>query len=151
MAPPTHPSGVNFLEDSPQSDYIDSSTYYGLDRFPRNRTYSNVKTFFFCTRGSFLNFLFQAHLYGYNPKRRQFEQDDIPRTRRLSHDEKSSTAPRRFLIDVDETIRLVLEQEDTDGDFQVSITDSGPKVMSLGTATSNGFKTFDIRASRIYC
>lgn len=43
MAPPIHPSGVNFLEDSPQSDYIDSSTYYGLDRHPRNRTYSNVK------------------------------------------------------------------------------------------------------------
>lgn len=129
MAPPTHPSGVNFLEDNPQSDYVESSTYYGLDRFPRNRTYSN------------------AHLYGYNPKRRQFEQDDIPRTRRLSHDEKSTTAPRRFLIDVDETIRLVLEQEDTDGDFQISITDSGPKVMSLGTATSNGFKTFDIRGT----
>ena len=34
-------------------------------------------------------------------------------------DEKGN-APRRFLIDVDETIRLVLEQEDTDGDFQVS-------------------------------
>lgn len=37
----------------------------------------------------------------------------------LSLDEKGN-APRRFLIDVDETIRLVLEQEDTDGDFQVS-------------------------------
>jgi alpha,alpha-trehalase len=65
----------------------------------------------------------------------------------LSHDEKSSAGPRRFLIDVDETIRLVLEQEDTDGDFQISITDSGPKVMSLGTATSNGFKSFDVRVS----
>lgn len=29
--------------------------------------------------------------------------------------------------------------------FKISITDSGPKIMSLGTATSNGFKTFDIR------
>lgn len=65
----------------------------------------------------------------------------------MSHDEKSSAGPRRFLIDVDETIRLVLEQEDTDGDFQISITDSGPKVMSLGTATSNGFKSFDVRVS----
>ena len=74
-------------------------------------------------------------------------------------DDKPIAAPRRFLIDVDETIRcvgrapcpiaradqvlllapvlstsyphnscrLVLEQEDTDGDFQISITDSGPK------------------------
>lgn len=63
----------------------------------------------------------------------------------MSHDEKSVTAPRRFLIDVEETIRVVLEQEDTDGDFQISITDAGPKTMALGTATSNGFKTFDIR------
>jgi len=63
----------------------------------------------------------------------------------MSHDEKSVTAPRRFLIDVEETIRVVLEQEDTDGDFQISVTDAGPKMMALGTATSNGFKTFDIR------
>jgi neutral trehalase len=64
----------------------------------------------------------------------------------MSHDEKAS-APRRFLIDVEETIRVVLEQEDTDGDFQISITDAGPKLMALGTATSNGFKSFDIRVS----
>jgi alpha,alpha-trehalase len=64
----------------------------------------------------------------------------------MSHDEKS-TAPRRFLIDVEETIRVVLEQEDTDGDFQICITDDGPKSMALGTATSNGFKSFDIRVS----
>ncbi|KAF8754096.1 Alpha-trehalose glucohydrolase [Rhizoctonia solani] len=70
----------------------------------------------------------------------------VNRGRRMSHDEKGN-APRRFLIDVDETIRLVLEQEDTDGDFQISVTDSGPKVMSLGTATSNGFKSFDIRGT----
>lgn len=70
------------------------------------------------------------------------------RSRRMSHDEKSVTAPpRRFLIDVEETIRVVLEQEDTDGDFQISVTDAGPKMMALGTATSNGFKTFDIRVS----
>ena len=63
----------------------------------------------------------------------------------MSHNEKSVTGPRRFLIDVEETIRVVLEQEDADGDFQVSITDAGPKMMALGTTTSNGFKTFDIR------
>ena len=70
----------------------------------------------------------------------------------MSHDEKSVTGPRRFLIDVEETIRVVLEQEDTDGDFQISVTDAGPKMMSLGTATSNGFKSFDIRVcdSRYY-
>ena len=68
----------------------------------------------------------------------------------MSHDEKSITAPRRFLIDVEETIRVVLEQEDTDGDFQISVTDAGPKLIPLGTATSNGFKTFDIRVRLIH-
>uniref|UniRef100_D8QIA1 Trehalase n=2 Tax=Schizophyllum commune (strain H4-8 / FGSC 9210) TaxID=578458 RepID=D8QIA1_SCHCM len=71
---------------------------------------------------------------------------DPTKSRRLSHDEKPS-APRRFLIDVEETIRVILEQEDTDGDFQISVTDAGPKLMPLGTATSNGFKTFDIRGT----
>lgn len=45
--------------------------------------------------------------------------DLVSRNRRLSHDEQSIRAPRRFLIDVEETLRLVLEQEDTDRDFQV--------------------------------
>jgi alpha,alpha-trehalase len=56
-------------------------------------------------------------------------------------------APRRFIVDVEETMRIVLEQEDTDGNFQISITDSGPKVLSLGTATSNGYKGVDIRGT----
>lgn len=68
----------------------------------------------------------------------------------MSHDEKNVSVPRRFLIDVEETIRVVLEQEDTDGDFQISVTDAGPKMMALGTATSNGFKTFDIRVCGLY-
>ena len=67
----------------------------------------------------------------------------------MSHDEKSCSGPRRFLIDVEETIRLVLEQEDTDRDLQITIIDAGPKIVSLGTATSNGFKTFDIRVRSI--
>lgn len=46
--------------------------------------------------------------------------DAVTRNRRLSHDELSTRAPRRFLIDVEETLRIVLEQEDTDRDFQVS-------------------------------
>lgn len=91
----------------------------------------------------------QSHIHGYHPKRAPaFQEDNITRPRRMSHDEKSVTGPRRFLIDVEETIRVVLEQEDTDGDFQISITDAGPKLMALGTATSNGFKTFDIRVCR---
>ncbi|WVN85334.1 uncharacterized protein L203_100479 [Cryptococcus depauperatus CBS 7841] len=67
--------------------------------------------------------------------------EKISRNRRLSHgellaiwvradmvDEVTPSAPRRFLIDVKETMRLVLEQEDTDGN-------------------SNAHKTFDIRGT----
>ncbi|OCF35486.1 alpha,alpha-trehalase [Kwoniella heveanensis BCC8398] len=73
--------------------------------------------------------------------------ENISRNRRLSHDEVTASAPRRFLIDVEETMRIVLEQEDTDRNFQISIYDSGPKLLSLGTASSNAHKTFDIRGT----
>ena len=33
--------------------------------------------------------------------------------------DEASQKPRRFLVDVEETMKLVLEQEDTDGNFQV--------------------------------
>ncbi|KAI6042903.1 glycoside hydrolase family 37 protein [Pisolithus marmoratus] len=133
MAPSlTHPSGVSFVEDGEHgSAQVEAAVYYGGgETFTRSRTYSH------------------SHIHGYNPKRAPaFQEDVITRSRRMSHDEKSVTGPRRFLIDVEETIRVVLEQEDTDGDFQISITDAGPKLVPLGTATSNGFKTFDIRGT----
>ncbi|KAI6108140.1 glycoside hydrolase family 37 protein [Pisolithus sp. B1] len=119
MAPSlTHPSGVTFVDDGEHgSVHLEAAVYYGGgETFTRSRTYSH------------------SHIHGYNPKRAPaFQEDVITRTRRMSHDEKSRT------------IRVVLEQEDTDGDFQISITDAGPKLVPLGTATSNGFKTFDIR------
>ncbi|PCH42090.1 glycoside hydrolase family 37 protein [Wolfiporia cocos MD-104 SS10] len=129
MAPAlTHPAGVNFIDEQRQVN-ADAATYYGgQEQFSRSRTYS------------------ASFAHGYNPRRAAFDNDWVRRQRRMSHDEKG-TGPRRFLIDVEETIRVVLEQEDTDGDFQISITDAGPKLMSLGTATSNGFKSFDIRGT----
>ncbi|KAG6832783.1 hypothetical protein H0H92_009401 [Tricholoma furcatifolium] len=133
MAPPlNHPPGVTFVEERAATTHtVDAATYYGGgESYTRSRTYSH------------------SHIHGYRPKRAPaFEEDWHLRPRRLSHDEKSVTGPRRFLIDVEETIRVILEQEDTDGDFQISVTDAGPKMMALGTATSNGFKTFDIRGT----
>ncbi|KAJ7285295.1 alpha,alpha-trehalase-neutral trehalase [Mycena rebaudengoi] len=123
MAPAlSHPAGVTFVDDAVLgSSHVEAATYYG--------------------GGDLI-------LHGYNPKKAPAFQEDLhSRKRRMSHDEKSVTGPRRFLIDVEETIRVVLEQEDTDGDFQISVTDAGPKMMALGTATSNGFKTFDIRGT----
>ncbi|KAI0342674.1 trehalase-domain-containing protein [Trametopsis cervina] len=131
MAPAlNHPPTVSFIDDQ-KAVHSEAAEYYGgQEQFSRGRTYS------------------ASFAHGYNPKKLPAFQDEWHRrTRRMSHDEKSLTAPRRFLIDVEETIRVVLEQEDTDGDFQISVTDAGPKLIPLGTATSNGFKTFDIRGT----
>jgi alpha,alpha-trehalase len=67
-------------------------------------------------------------------------------TRNLTEDDKA-IKPRRFLIDVEETQRLILEQEDTDGDFQITVNDIGPKVITLGTADSAGFNKYDVRGT----
>ncbi|KAH0833005.1 glycoside hydrolase family 37 protein [Lanmaoa asiatica] len=151
--PPTlnHPPGINFIEDAEhRAVHVDAATYYGgTESFSRSRTYSHVCLCLSSFYSPDVFFTFpQSQIHGYNPKRPPtFEEDTHTRARRMSHDEKSVTGPRRFLIDVEETIRVVLEQEDTDGDFQISVTDAGPKMMALGTATSNGFKTFDIRGT----
>ncbi|GAA6000499.1 hypothetical protein JCM10207_008040 [Rhodosporidiobolus poonsookiae] len=69
------------------------------------------------------------------------------RSRRMSHDETSFNKSRKFLVDVEETMKLVLEQEDTDANFQIHAADKGPKVFSLGTVGSNGYNSFDIRGT----
>lgn len=55
--------------------------------------------------------------------------------------------PRKFLIDVDSTLKSLLESEDTDGNMQITIEDLGPKVLQLGTANSNGFHKYDVRGT----
>ncbi|KAG0170044.1 alpha,alpha-trehalase nth1 [Apophysomyces sp. BC1034] len=68
-----------------------------------------------------------------------------PRRRRASHDDKSKA--QKFLIDVKETQRALVEQEDTDGDFQITVNDLGPKSFAVGTAASGGFKKMEIRGT----
>ncbi|CAJ0860623.1 13267_t:CDS:2 [Entrophospora sp. SA101] len=80
------------------------------------------------------------------PKQSISKSDKYPPKRRGSHDEKTAK-PRRFLIDVEETKKLILEQEDTDGDCQITIKDMGPKTLTLGTADSGGHKKFEIRGT----
>ncbi|EJU04826.1 alpha trehalase [Dacryopinax primogenitus] len=124
------PSQIIYYDDPEAIHHIpavnaDAAIYYGgsaANLSTRSRTFSNA-----------------AHL-----SRRQAAESG---RRRMSHDEKPASGGRKFLIDVEDTIRLILEQEDTDGDFQISITDSGPKVLTLGTATSNGYKSFDVRGT----
>ncbi|KAJ2894335.1 trehalase-domain-containing protein [Zalerion maritima] len=66
--------------------------------------------------------------------------------RRGSHDEFSQTNAQ-VLVDVDQTIEQLALQEDTDGNMQITIEDTGPKVMALRTATSNGHNRIEIRGT----
>ncbi|KAJ2311392.1 alpha,alpha-trehalase nth1 [Coemansia sp. RSA 2705] len=66
--------------------------------------------------------------------------------RRASIDEKA-TQPRRFLVDIDTVEKIILEQEDTNGDYQITVEDSGPKMLKVPTASSGGFRTFEVRGT----
>lgn len=56
--------------------------------------------------------------------------------------------PKRFYInDIELTLRELLENEDTDHNYQITIDDNGPKTLALGTANSNGFKQQAIRGT----
>jgi alpha,alpha-trehalase len=41
----------------------------------------------------------------------------------------------------------LLEQEDTDKNYQITIQDTGPKIFRLGTYDSDGFKTIEVRGT----
>ncbi|KAJ2785653.1 alpha,alpha-trehalase nth1 [Coemansia interrupta] len=66
--------------------------------------------------------------------------------RRGSADEKS-TLTRRFLVDIDVIEKAILAQEDTNGDYQITVEDLGPKVLKVPTASSGGFRTFEVRGT----
>ncbi|KAK7016348.1 trehalase-domain-containing protein [Favolaschia claudopus] len=116
------PLPITFIED----DAVTIDTTDGAESFTRPRAYSDP-----CLPGDTLRTARAGH----------------HRKRRMSNDEKAVTAPRRFLVDVEETIRAVLEQEDTHGDLQITVADARPKLVTLRTATSDGFKSFDIRGT----
>lgn len=69
--------------------------------------------------------------------------------RRASADLSSSRAnsKRFFISDIDATLEELLRNEDTDHNCQITIEDTGPKVLKLGTANSGGFKQYDIRGT----
>ncbi|CAH6721961.1 cytosolic neutral trehalase [[Candida] jaroonii] len=68
--------------------------------------------------------------------------------RRSSYDDTSFRKPKKFYIsDIDFTLDQLLKNEDTDHNCQITIEDTGPKVLKLGTANSNGFNQFDIRGT----
>lgn len=73
--------------------------------------------------------------------------EDLPPIRRASLDAFSHHTPRQFVVNVQHTLERLLAAEDTDGNFQITIEDGGPKVLSLGTANSNGYRRHDVRGT----
>ncbi|VEU21873.1 DEKNAAC102807 [Brettanomyces naardenensis] len=78
-----------------------------------------------------------------------FVPTDSSLRRRASADDSSSkvNSKRFFISDIDATLEQLLANEDTDHNCQITIEDTGPKVLKLGTANSNGFKQYDIRGT----
>lgn len=67
--------------------------------------------------------------------------------RRASMDD-SNLMPKKFYIaDIDSTLNELLQTEDTDHNYQITIEDTGPKVINLGTANSDGYKQYAIRGT----
>jgi neutral trehalase len=46
----------------------------------------------------------------------------------LTRADENSLQPRRFLIQVEETLKTLLSREDLDENYQITIDDKGPKV-----------------------
>lgn len=57
------------------------------------------------------------------------------------------TFPKQLLLNVEDTQRRILTQEDTDGDFQITVSDAGPKMLPVGTYRSHGLRTHEIRGT----
>jgi alpha,alpha-trehalase len=47
--------------------------------------------------------------------------------------DETTLVRRRFKIDVEGTLKALSEQEDTDGNMQITIEDNGPKVIGFTT------------------
>lgn len=67
--------------------------------------------------------------------------------RRASLDDSILRPKKYYISDVQETLKELLENEDTDNNCQITIEDTGPKVLRLGTANSNGFKLSSVRGT----
>ncbi|KAL6246130.1 alpha,alpha-trehalase nth1 [Rhinocladiella similis] len=66
--------------------------------------------------------------------------------RRTSHDEHTQQH-QELLVDVERTLKDLLEREDHDNNQQITIEDNGPKHITLGTLASAGYRSTDIRGN----
>ncbi|KAJ8129858.1 hypothetical protein O1611_g3772 [Lasiodiplodia mahajangana] len=64
-------------------------------------------------------------------------------------DLQGATSPQPFLVvDVEDTLERLVTREDTDGDLHITIEDRGPKVITLGTAASGGYRRVRVHGHR---
>ncbi|OBW63859.1 MAG: Uncharacterized protein AUREO_060750 [Aureobasidium pullulans] len=126
---PIHPPRKSSGAAADLDPYSASHIYYGASHNKRNvakaRTYSAVDP------GARANIA---------------QQMSNVAPRRLSHDEQGDQ-PRRYLINVADTLEALLHREDSDNNQQITVEDVGPKTIQLGTAGSGGYKSFDIRGT----
>ncbi|EXJ89801.1 neutral trehalase [Capronia epimyces CBS 606.96] len=66
--------------------------------------------------------------------------------RRTSHDEHYQQH-QELLVDVNRTLKDLIEREDIDGNQQITIEDNGPKHISLGTLASAGYRSTEVRGN----
>ncbi|KAJ2765190.1 alpha,alpha-trehalase nth1, partial [Coemansia nantahalensis] len=64
--------------------------------------------------------------------------------RRGSVDDKLASG-RMLMINIEEAMAAVLAQEDTNGDYRITIEDTGPKAVNLPTMNSDGYRHVEIR------
>ncbi|KAG7135650.1 Neutral trehalase like protein [Verticillium longisporum] len=129
MSSPTNRRHRNRGSSDEHGIFDDAKTYYTSERH-NNRTGPRTRT------------------YSQNGLLAQMERIGLKEPfRRGSHDEPSTSHGRRFLVNVQSTLDSLQEQEDTDGNMQITIEDEGPKVITLRTAGSAGHNKFDIRGT----
>ncbi|PVV00529.1 hypothetical protein BB560_005085 [Smittium megazygosporum] len=100
----------------------------------------------FAPASEYYNRVFRRHSYIPSTSDTSSEPMGFSYTRRGSKDDRTE-ASLKFLIDIGKVKKLLLEQEDTNGDFQITIKDKGPKILRVPTYVSGGYKTFEIRGT----
>ncbi|PSK58606.1 Neutral trehalase [Elsinoe australis] len=66
--------------------------------------------------------------------------------RRFSNDIERSR-DLEFVVYVDETLKQLIDREDTDKNVQITVEDKGPKWINLGTLASEGYLKRDVRTT----
>ncbi|OBA19261.1 trehalase-domain-containing protein [Metschnikowia bicuspidata var. bicuspidata NRRL YB-4993] len=96
---------------------------------------------------AFLPYFRESNESGLSPRKNPNLWGKSQHVRRFSLDGSGSRSKTYLIQDIDSTLKTLLNNEDTDNDHQITIDDTGPKVLHLGTVNSDGFKTSAVRGT----